>query len=575
VKKNNLIKLLLVITLASIGLSCSTQYIHLNHDRSSPINLHIEEELFYPNSPLAEPIDKTRKEGSHYLGVLNKGDDALLSVIHLIRNAQRSILIQTFIWSTDESGKFITAELVKAAEREVKIKIIIDYLNIGKNPHLIAHLSSVHPNIEVKFYNPVAKNITASKAALLRKALLNFKGLNQRMHNKVLIVDDIVAILGGRNYQNDYFDRGLKRNFIDKDVVIVGSAVKQMTDSFGLYWQHPLSVESGKMRDKRSLLGKKVNLTDGPSTNDNIFRSLNACEVERECIEKRIITKMHRVNNVKFIADLPGKISRIGPYKVSESTAALYDFLETAQEAILMQTPYLVTGRKGTLFFKRLRRQKPNLKIKVSSNSLASADHTHAYAFSYKNKKKYIKNFHWQIYELRPNPADNDILVTPINKEQRAKNYFTCVHAKAFVVDKKKAWIGSFNIDPRSVNLNTEVALIIDDETVAREITQDIERAMANQNSWTIAKRKQLPVISHFSGLLSTIIELVPLIDIWPFTYSGSYELKEGKSAVPFLNESFYDNYTYVGPFPGVELSEREIKARLIKAFFGVAEPLI
>ena len=123
--------------------------------------------------------------------------------------------------------------------------------------------------------------------------------------------------------------------------------------------------------------------------------------------------------------------------------------------------------------------------------------------------------------------------------------------------------------------MNTEVGVIIDDKTVAQVIEKDIRRDMANQNSWTIAKRKQLPVISHFSGLLANIIKLVPIVDIWPFTYSGSFELKPGKTALEPSNKDFYSNYKYTGPFPDVQLTEKEIKARLIKTFLGPMQPLL
>ncbi len=249
--------------------------------------------------------------------------------------------------------------------------------------------------------------------------------------------------------------------------------------------------------------------------------------------------------------------------------------LEEADKSIIMQTPYLVISGKSTTFFARLAKSKPDVEFLVSSNSLASADHIHAYAFSYKNKKKYLKKFRWQIFESKPIPEDNDKMISPINKKKRSKNYFTCIHAKSYIVDRKKVWIGSFNLDPRSANLNTEVAVIIDDEQVAKDVEDDIRNDMAAGNSWVIGKRKQIPIVSYFSGILSTVIGIVPIVDIWPFTYSGSYELKESEEAVPFFHKDFYRRYKYLGPFPKAELSAKEIKARLIKSFLGPVQPLI
>ncbi len=240
-----------------------------------------------------------------------------------------------------------------------------------------------------------------------------------------------------------------------------------------------------------------------------------------------------------------------------------------------MQTPYLVVGRKKTKFFKKLAREKPDLEIFVSTNSLASADHVHAYAFSFKNKKKYLKKFRWQIFELKPVPEDTDKIISPVVRNLRRDDFHVCIHSKAYVIDQEKVLVGSFNLDPRSANLNTEVGLIIYDNNVALAVEESICRDMANQNSWTIGKRKKVPVTSRFSGIIDDIIRIIPIIDIWPFAYTGSFELKPGKQPVPFYHKDFYDHYKYAGEFPGAKLSKRKITARLIKGFLGPIQPLI
>ncbi|MFH1772305.1 MAG: phospholipase D family protein [Candidatus Omnitrophota bacterium] len=541
-------------------------------------SLHIYEDLSYPTTPTGKILDSARSAGTNYITMLNNGDDALLARIHLIRLAKKSIFLQTFILKFDESGRFVVNELIEAAKRGVKVKIIADYLTTTKDLGMVAYLTKAHPNLEIKLYNPVSNNITPSKFALIKKLSFDFRNFNQRMHNKVLVVDDFMSITGGRNYANDYFDRGTERNFKDRDVLVIGPAVKKMTDSFSEYWHYPLSVSSADMFDVQRLIGNEPANKNSQGLNTGfgeLFKELINCESDEGCIEERLIRGGAMVDNVEFIADSPGKRGKIGQHKLTRSPYELARFLHQAQESIVMQTPYLVIGKKESKFFKKLAKDNPCMEFFVSSNSLAAADHIHAYAFSYKNKKKYLKKFRWQIFELKPQPKDNDLIVSPVNKEDRDKNYFTCIHAKTYVVDRKKVWVGSFNLDPRSANLNTEVGLIVDDERIAQAVEADIRRDMANQNSWTIGKRKEIPVISHFSGLLGNIVRAIPVFDLWPFTYSGSFELKDGKEKLPFFHEDFYENYNYVGPFPGVHLTEKEIKARLIKAFFGPVEPLI
>ena len=532
----------------------------------------------YTTSPIQELLTTSRKNDSHYVTILNNGDDALLVRVDLIRKAQKSILIQTFIWGSDETSRFVAYELIQAAKRGVKVKILLDYLISSRDFELITFLTTAHPNLEIKLYNPISRNIVPSKLALIKKALLNFRSFNQRMHNKIFIVDNQVAITGGRNYQNDYYDRGITRNFKDCGLAVTGKLVGEMSNSFMEYWVHPLSVSSGSMKDIQRLIKtnnyKKYSSRESFMLSD-LFDQLDACQADKSCLKKRVLDISYEVKKIRFFADKPGKVERIGKDKVTRTTYELDNFFQQAQKSLIIQTPYLVIGERNTKYFKKLAKDKPNLKVLVSSNSLSSADHTHAYAFSYKNKKKYLKTFGWQIFELKLRPKDADLMITPINKEKRSKDYITCLHSKVYVVDGEKVWIGSFNLDPRSANLNTEVGVIIDDKIVAQAIEKDIRRDMANQNSWTIAKRKQLPVISHFNGLLANIIKLVPIVDIWPFTYSGSFELKPGKTALEPTDKDFYNDYKYAGPFPDVQLTEKEIKARLIKTFLGPMQPLL
>ena len=501
-----------------------------------------------------------------------------MSRIHLIRQAKKTIYIQTFLWKYDETGRFLAYELIQAAKRGVKVKLLVDYILVPKEPPLFAFMSTVHPNLEIKFYNPVSNNIRHSRLTFLKKAGFEFINLNMRMHNKIFIVDDRMAITGGRNYANDYFDRGESRNFKDRDVLVIGPVVKEMTDSFMEYWFHPLSVSTKNMSDIQQMIDKgtypkyneKASFTLG-----GLFDGIEKCAADYSCIEEKFIKKVYSVGKVVFIADKPRKEERLGKNKFSRSAYELSNLINQAQYSLVMQSPYLVVDKRGTKYFKKLAKEKPDLEIFVSSNSLAAADHVHAYAFSFKNKKKYLKKFRWQIFELKPVPEDTDKMISPVAKDHRGDGFHVCIHAKTYVIDQEKVLVGSYNLDPRSGGLNTEVGLIIYDHKVALAIEEDIRRDMANQNSWTIGKRKKVPVTSWFSGIIDDIMKIVPIIDVWPFAYTGSFELKPEKQPVPFYHKDFYDHYNYVGEFPGAKLTKREIKARLIKSFLGPMQPLI
>ena len=567
--------LLALIILTSF--SCS----HVSSRRPAVLaqDLHIYEEVDYPGSPFQAPVDRAFTQNNHFVSILNIGDEALLARVHLIRAAQKAIYVQTFIWADDETGRLVIKELVRAAERGVKVKLLADYLTLDRNLDNIAFLATAHPNIEFRVYNPIAQQIRPSALALVKGYGLDFINTNKRMHNKIVVIDDRIGIAGGRNIENDYFDRGADRNFKDRDVLVTGPAVRTMTDSFMEYWNFELSVSADDMVDLHELI---VERTKRPSLEEldyalgGLFDEMETCLADQTCLKESLIDPGFQVDGVvEFVYDKPGKGERIGKYAATAVTDSLLRLLAEARHSVVMQTPYLIVQSKWSSIFARIRRNHPGLEILVSSNSLAAADHVHTYAFSFKNKKKYVKTFRWRIFEFKPRPQDEDAMIKPIAAVKRSKNYYTCIHAKSYIFDDRVAWIGSFNMDPRSKNLNTEVGLVIRDEHVAQALKDDILRDMAPPNSWTIGKRKDIPVVTRISDSIDDVMEAVPLIHVWPFRYTSSFELKEGKEEIPFYHEDFYKNYVSVGPFPQMELSVAEIETRLLKSFFGVVEGLM
>jgi phosphatidylserine/phosphatidylglycerophosphate/cardiolipin synthase-like enzyme len=571
-------KYFFIILLSLSSFSCSS----LARAPSVPVpveDLHIHEDVSYPASPFQEVVERVFKNNEHFVGILNIGDEALLARVHLIRAAQKAVYIQTFIWTDDETGRLVIKELVRAAERGVKVKIMVDYLTLDRNLDNIAYLATAHPNIEFKIYNPIAQQIRPSALNLIKGYGIDFVKTNKRMHNKIVVIDDRIGITGGRNIENDYYDRGAERNFKDRDVLVVGPAVRTMTDSFMAYWNFELSVAADDMVDIHRLI-KEENARELNQEKDfrlgGLFDGLEMCAQDRQCVKEAFIDAgLYVFGKVEFVYDQPGKNERIGKYKMTAVTDSVLSLLAQSQYSIVMQTPYLIVEGKSSRIFKRLRRNHPGIDITVSSNSLAAADHVYAYAFSFRNKKKYVKSFKWRIFEFKPEPEDADRMIKPVPVVKRTEKYYACIHAKSYIFDGQIAWIGSFNLDPRSKNLNTEVGLVIYDEKVAAALTDDIARDMAPPNSWTIGKRKNIPLISRFSDAIDDVMEAVPFVHVWPFDFTSSFELKEGKEELPFYHEDFYLHYTDVGLFPQMEMTVAEIETRLLKSFFQVAEGLM
>lgn len=563
--------------------------------------LSAQEEPLFSKSPFGFLFQEG--DGSaHYIHVLNIGDEALLARIHLIRAAQRSISIQTFIWTNDESGRYVVYELLQAAKRGVKVKIIVDRWKSKNVSQLVALMVTADENMEVRTYNPAAGKVKPSALHYIPEAIMKFRQTNQRMHNKTFIIDNKIAITGGRNYENDYFDRGVTRNFKDRDVLVAGPVVEEMTDSFGEFWDFELTIPSQNLIDVAKLIKEKsYDKFDSRKSFrlGGLFNDIDRLADNFDYIRKTFIENIFKVNKVQFVSDKPGKNKNFGLRGGGRATTELAKILIEAKESIVAQTPYLVLDRVTVKGVQKLRNKNPDVDILISTNSLAATDNIYAYSFSYKQKKLFVRDLRFRIFEFKPVPEDivemmpryalradrrkdqTDMeSVDSLSQERNmntteSKEKHLCVHAKSFVIDDQITWIGSFNLDPRSVHLNTEVGLVIWDQKVAKAMKENMLRDMAPRNSWTIGKRKDVPLVSSFSGLLGDAVARIPIIDVWPFRYTASFMLKEGKEIVPFTHDDFYENYYSVGSFPDVSLSLREVEIRLLKAFTGVAMPII
>lgn len=359
--------------------------------------------------------------------------------------------------------------------------------------------------------------------------------------------------------------------------MVIGPEVRAMTSSFEQYWNYELSIPSKEMKDVRQAIENQSVSTPEIASDyeiDPMFLALDLCLASQRCMDERLLDKFLTVDKLLFVADRPGKVEEIGAYKTSTTTNFLIELITSTKKSMVLQSPYLIIGRTGTKILKGVRKQNPDLETIVSTNSLAAADHFYAYAYSYRNKKKYLKTFNWQIYEFKPDPLEHRSLVPVLAGIERSEDYHACIHAKTYVFDDK-TWIGSFNLDPRSGNLNTEAGVLIEDGRMASVVRDYILRDASPQNSWTIGKRKNVPLVSSFSRILESVFRLIPIANIWPFQYSTSFELRDGSDAVPFYSDDFYQNYKAVGDFPKAGMSSKAVKTRLVKAFFGPAEPIM
>ncbi|HEY8011702.1 MAG TPA: phospholipase D family protein [Rudaea sp.] len=532
----------------------------------------------------------TSAQPVHYVNLLDRGADALLLRVHLIRSAQRSIAVQTFIFSEDDAGYLILDELVRAARRGVKVQVIADQLFSLEDTHLLAALARAHENFELRMYNPTFHKARTPPLEFAAGILCCFWRFNQRMHDKLFLIDDTIGIVGGRNYENRYYDWDDAFDYRDRDVLVAGPAGAAMRASFAAFWNDAHTVALSRLRDVATdILGAGINAP--PYATHSYRNPARVAELSRRAddidfMREHFADQAQRVGRVDYFADAPGKPATSGAGPAHESTQPLAALLREAHSEIVLQTPYLVLSSAARRLFRDLRKQQPHLRIVVSTNSLAATDAFYVYALSYKYKKRYLK-LGFEIHEFKPFPAEASALIadyaelgaapTAAPVPQRRAKYAQAplkhrgvrvgLHAKSMVIDGEITVIGSHNFDPRSEIYNTESGIVVRDRAFAERVRASILQDAAPENAWTIARRPPNRFLGRINNAIAAFSAALPIFDFWPFRYASSFELNPGCTPLAPGAPGFYACYTDVGDFPEVDLPLKTIYTRIVTAF--------
>ncbi len=421
--------------------------------------------------------------------ILDRGETALYTRAWLAQNAQQSIDIQYFIWSDDNIGILAAESLLRAANRGIKVRVIVDDFLIDADTTSLLSLAA-HKNVEIKIYNPKHK-VGVSKIKRLKNLALDFRDSNQRMHDKLVIFDDMIAITGGRNMADEYFDFDREYSFRDRDALVYGKSVTTMEESFERFWTSDLSLslETLLQGESPTLSQSQIEqsyaeLTEYANNPENFTPEIRDSIAGLSERFNATIEEM-RWSDAYFIYDIPGKNDGAsGLAGGGKSTDEIIRLIKNAQEQIIIQSPYLIMSEDVIALFRQ--RIEDGVTIKISTNSLASTDNMMAYS-GYHKVRDAILETGIELYEYKPAPI-NQIRLHQRYLEMRASPPIFAIHAKSMVIDKKIAAIGTFNFDPRSINLNTEVGIIIPEDEISAELYQLITDDMAPGNSWRILK---------------------------------------------------------------------------------------
>jgi len=430
--------------------------------KQSPIHVHAEHWLNGSNA------DTQIAQGlTAYLTL----DDAFISIasrLHLINKAQHNLDLQYYIWEDDSIGHLMLAELLKAADRGVKVRLLIDDQNGTQLDFTLKQLAK-HPNFEIKLFNPYKFR----KLRVIDYAF-RLKNINRRMHNKLIIADGAIAVTGGRNISREYFDASENFQFTDMDILFYGNAVDHANQVFQDFWNDDLSYSVPQLlgnatQEQLSKLRKYYELT--ALQKDQLKRRIELAEKQiNEHLKDRPINwaKAH------FIADSPNKIRG----EASGNQLIYHQMLNIMGEPkqhLELVSAYFVPTRKGTDYLAEL--VKNNVEVRVLTNSFLANDVPVVHAFYKKYRHDLLKGG-VKIHEFKPYIERNKRtwyeVVTGNVIPAKNKNA-SSLHAKFFDIDGM-VFIGSFNFDPRSANLNTEVGLVVESDVLQDQISTSLDQ---------------------------------------------------------------------------------------------------
>ncbi|WP_313271268.1 phospholipase D family protein [Stenotrophomonas sp.] len=359
--------------------------------------------------------ESTAQVPRHYATILDEGELSLVARLNLIRSATRSVDLQTYIFDTDDSARMVIDELLAAAARGVKVRVLIDQLSAISDVHMLSALSGAHANFELRVYNPTFGKAKLNYLDYAGSVLCCFRRFNQRMHNKLLVIDDVLGVVGGRNYQDDYYDWDREYNFRDRDVIVAGPEVREMAANFQAFWVARRSVPAERLNDvgKALLRGGVPALPEASFLHPERIERVDEEAADPDFINQAFVATALPVQSVSYVADLPRKHRRERaeePLAGQHLTEPRLDALiASAQSEVLLQTPYLVLSKPAQKLFKDLRKRDQPPRVVVSTNSLAATDNPIVYALSYKYKRRNLRELGFNIYEYKPFPLDAPI----------------------------------------------------------------------------------------------------------------------------------------------------------------------
>ena len=402
--------------------------------------------------------------------IIRHGRRAFTARVALTELAEKSLDVQYYIWEADATGRILADRLVRAADRGVRVRVLVDDINLSGRDETVASIDA-HPNIEIRVFNPFA-----NRGWRALDFLIDLNRINHRMHNKLMVMDNAVAIVGGRNIGDHYFGVATDANFRDLDIAAAGPVVRDISKAFDHFWEGdwavPISALVERLHTEADLKvfleapRKRTAEEDYPYPLDQDVDDLKS---ELASIRDQLIWAPGRI-----VWDDPADIRK--GIRQGAMIQGFYRQMETLKRELLIESAYFVTQDRAIEDMKKLTER--GVRVRVLTNSLASNDVVAAHAGHAKRRKQLIANG-MELYELRPDAG-------AIKRQVFSGDSKASLHTKAAVFDREAVFIGSFNLDPRSANINTEAGLYIESPELAQQVIACMNEGVEPENSYRV-----------------------------------------------------------------------------------------
>ena len=412
--------------------------------------------------------------GKSGFALIVSGESAFAARDDIIAAADKTVDAQYFIWGNDQTGRLLIDRLIRAADRGVRVRLLIDDLVTEDHDHRLQRLST-HANIEVRIFNPFA-----SRGFRAFDFLSDLPRVNRRMHNKALIVDNTIAVTGGRNIGNHYFGVDTVFNFRDLDVLVVGPVVPEISSVFDQFWNSvwvvPIEafLKTELSKDESQRMVQELHEWADAGGDDYPYPVLRS---RKEGLAALNATREDLVwAEVEFFSDHPDKASG---EEYSPIVARLIQQGNELEREVLGEVAYFVPGHGRVRQYRELVDR--GVRVRVLTNSLGSIDQVSAFA-GYAKYRYVLLRDGVELYELKADAKSGKRYWSILAAKSRAT-----LHTKAAVYDRKTTWIGSFNADPRSRKVNTEMGMLIHSRLLSQLVAEYIETGMRPDNSYKLA----------------------------------------------------------------------------------------